>query len=389
MRGWLTHLLGVFVLLPLRPVSAQVAGRVDAGSGSMRLGSESAISIFRLAPSIHLSTPGVRLTAETEYAGHTEHGWQTTGRFQAAARTRLYGPVDLRVDAEAGWSRTRWGRSAAGWLGGGRLQIGSEHRGFALALGSGHSFTRDGTQPLTRIQAGGWRRVGEVDFALWLRRTGLSVPGNEARGVDRGDTLDVGPGEGRRTLQDHYTDAEANIGWSRGAVALEAGAGRRFGKSLRSTSWYLKALYQVSQRLALVATSGQSPLDVVSGLPSGSFTTISMRFNLRSDLPGPRTQEFARTRRQAFCATRTADGLSLLEVHVPGARTVEVMGDFTDWTAVLLVPHGDELWRLRMRIPAGMHEVNLRVDGGPWTVPAGLTPLDDGLGGRTGIFTVE
>lgn len=44
---------------------------------------------------------------------------------------------------------------------------------------------------------------------------------------------------------------------------------------------------------------------------------------------------------------------------------------------------------LRMRISAGVHEVNLRVDGGPWIVPAGLVRMDDGLGGSVGVFVVE
>jgi hypothetical protein len=394
MRFSLTHLLALSALLPLRPAAAQVAGYLDAGSGSMRLGSENPYNIFRLAPSIRLATPSLRLAAEGDYAGHTEHGWQTTGSIQAAARRR-YGLLELRLGMEGGWSRTRWGRSAGGWLGEGRLQAGTEKRGFALILGSGQSISRDGTQPLTRIQAGGWGRLGRVDFGFWLKRTGLSVPGDQTLGQERGDSLVSGgkdtDTEGRRSLQDHYTDAQVNLGWSHRAVSFEAGAGRRFGKTVRVTSWYLKGLYQVSSRLALVATTGQFPVDVVSGLPSGSFTTLSMRFNLRSDPPALRAPDFAFSRpgRQAFKATPEADGTYLLMLQVPGARTVEVMGDFTDWKAVLLVPDSGEWWRLRMRIPPGMHEMNLRVDGGPWEVPAGLTGVDDGLGGRAGIFTLE
>lgn len=393
MRFRLSHLLAISALLPYRPAAAQLAGHLDAGSGSMRLGSESPYSVFRLAPSINLSTPSLRLGAEGDFAGHTEHGWQTTGQLHASVRQQ-YGLFGASLGVEGGWSRTRWGRSAGGWLGEGRLQAGTADRGFALTLGSGHSITRDGTQPLTRIQAGGWGRLGRVDFGFWLKRTGLTVPGERTPGPDRGgDSLGAGVGDtaGRRSLQDHYTDAQVNVGWSRGAISLEAGAGRRFGKTVRFTSWYLKGLYQVSPRLALVATSGQFPADVVSGLPSGNFTTLSMRFNFRSDPPALRTPDFARIRstRQGFSATPEADGTYLLMLQVPGASTVEVMGDFTDWSAVLLVPDGGEWWRLRMRIPPGMHEMNLRVDGGPWEVPAGLTAVDDGLGGRVGIFTLE
>jgi hypothetical protein len=370
---------------------AQVVGQVDAGSGTMHLGSETPLGIVRVAPSLQVNTSPFVLSVEGDFAGHTEHGWQTNSHLRAAVRQRLFGLLEVRLGVDGGVSRTRWGRSAGGWLGEGRLQLGGDHRGFAIGVGSGHTFTRGNTQPLSRIEAGAWSRFGRIDLGFWLKRTGLAAPGEEPTD-DRipGDSLGVGEG-GRRTLQDHYTDLEATIGWSRGNLAFEAGAGRRFGKAVRFGSWHVRALYQVTSRVALVASSGQFPVDVVSGLPSGGFTTLSMRFNLRSSPPAPKVRDLARGRAdgQSFSAAAADNGTHLISVRVPRASVVEMMGDFTDWTAVLLVPDDEDMWRLRMRIPAGTHEVNLRIDGGPWEVPAGLTSVDDGLGGRVGIFTLE
>ena len=370
-------------------IGAQVEGFIDAGSGTMRMGSEASYGIIRLAPALHLNFPAFLIAAEGDYAGHTEHGWQTIGRLQAAARRRFLGLFEAQLGMHGAWSRTRWGRSGAGWLGEGRIQIGDQLRGFAIGGGAGRSF-RSGSQPLTRMEARGWGRLGVMDLAFLLQRTGLAVPGDPGDDPDPQDTL-LAEAEGRRTGQDHYTDAEATIGWARGNLALEAGAGRRFGQAVRFTSWHVRALYQVTSRLALVASSGQYPVDIISGLPSGGFTTLSMRFNLRTEPPAirPPDRDRSRARNQPFSTLSNSDGTAQLILRVPGAGTVELMGDFTNWIPVLLVPDDQDLWRLTMRIPAGVHEVNLRVDGGPWIVPAGLARMDDGLGGSVGVFVVE
>ena len=369
---------------------AQVAGRIDAGSGTMRTGSESPFGIVRLSPTFQITGSRFLLSTEGDFAGHTEHGWQTSGHLTARLRQQVFGRLEAQLGIESGVSRTRWGRSAGGWLGEGRLRLGSERRGLALGLGSGHSFTSGSSQPLSRIEAGGWSRVGRFDLGFWLKRTGLTVPGTQTDDREPADTLQLGGAGGRRLIQDHYTDIEASLGWSRGSLALEAGAGRRFGRSFRYTSWYVRALYQVTSRVALVASSGQFPVDLVSGLPSGGFTTLSMRFNLRDEGSAHRADRSTTPEKgRLFSATRSDDATCLIAVRLPLATVVEMMGDFTDWTPVLLVPGDDGEWRLRMPISPGVHEVNVRVDGGAWTVPPGLTAVDDGLGGRVGLFSLE
>jgi hypothetical protein len=41
-----------------------------------------------------------------------------------------------------------------------------------------------------------------------------------------------------------------------------------------------------------------------------------------------------------------------------------------------------------VRIPKGIHRIAVRVDGGPWTAPAGARRADDDYGGEVGIFVV-
>jgi 1,4-alpha-glucan branching enzyme len=81
------------------------------------------------------------------------------------------------------------------------------------------------------------------------------------------------------------------------------------------------------------------------------------------------------------------EGVRQLRVRAPGARRVEVMGDFTDWEAVELSPAG-ELFERAIPITSGTHRLLLRIDGGEW-IPAANTPgVDDDLGGRVGLLVV-
>jgi hypothetical protein len=41
-----------------------------------------------------------------------------------------------------------------------------------------------------------------------------------------------------------------------------------------------------------------------------------------------------------------------------------------------------------LRIPSGVHRVNVRVDGGRWTAPAGTTRVTDEFGSEVGMVAV-
>ena len=78
-----------------------------------------------------------------------------------------------------------------------------------------------------------------------------------------------------------------------------------------------------------------------------------------------------------------------LRAKVPLARTVEISGDFTNWTPVQLVPAAGGLWSTSLPIKAGKYQMNIRVDGGPWIVPPGLLSMADEFGGAVGLLVIE
>jgi len=77
-----------------------------------------------------------------------------------------------------------------------------------------------------------------------------------------------------------------------------------------------------------------------------------------------------------------------LRVRVPGATSVELMGDFTDWIPVQLAQVAPAVWEVTLAVPSGVHRVNLRLNGGPWSAPGGARLERTEFGGVVGIVVV-
>jgi 1,4-alpha-glucan branching enzyme len=75
-------------------------------------------------------------------------------------------------------------------------------------------------------------------------------------------------------------------------------------------------------------------------------------------------------------------------VIAPEAGTVEIVGDFTDWLPVALARKEGAVWEVSLRVSAGIHRMNLRLDRGPWIVPAGLRLEQNEFGGAVGLLVV-
>jgi 1,4-alpha-glucan branching enzyme len=90
-----------------------------------------------------------------------------------------------------------------------------------------------------------------------------------------------------------------------------------------------------------------------------------------------------------FIAQRGANAAVTVRVNAPGARTVEINGDFTNWAPVKLAPAADGWWTSTLPLKRGKYQMNLRVNGGDWTVPPGLLSMIDEFGGTVGLLVVE
>jgi hypothetical protein len=88
---------------------------------------------------------------------------------------------------------------------------------------------------------------------------------------------------------------------------------------------------------------------------------------------------------------RVAGNTVRFRLHAPQASEVAVAGDFNGWsseTHVLLRSEGG-WWELTVTVPPGSYQYIYVVDG-EWTTPPQATAtLDDGFGGRNGLFLVR
>jgi len=79
-----------------------------------------------------------------------------------------------------------------------------------------------------------------------------------------------------------------------------------------------------------------------------------------------------------------AEGVANFVGHFPGARSVEVVGSFNNWSRGKLPLNDDDhdgIWHVAAVLPAGQHEYMFVVDGERWVAdPLAGRYVDDGFG---------
>ena len=426
-------------------VPAQVVPSVGVGTHAQDQRGTSPVSGLALAPALRAAAPFGTLDASalqlfgTGGAGVSRDFW--TGSVAAALTTprrrALRGEVGstMRRDLGAGFApvtsvqaetRLRYDRAGFGlWTSqstGAATSEGGRHfgglgagfwtrvRGVTITTSLGWMRTRDSTaqtEQYTYETIKGYQPDTVFRDSVWKRPGGDSVIFRVPTGVVNqlpiyGDTTETRMRWALGPLG--YTDLESGLAWApRRGVEVHASAGTRIGLAGRGGSWgTASASMQVSRYAALVASAGRTPEDPARGLPARSYASLGMRF-ARTPLLGyggpPPVAEggsaggggAAAPERWAFDVVAGAEGEGsyTLVVRAPTARAVEVMGSFTDWQPVALASSGDGRWQATLRIPRGIHQVNMRVNGGAWRAPPGLTTTVDGFNGTVGVLVIE
>jgi hypothetical protein len=135
---------------------------------------------------------------------------------------------------------------------------------------------------------------------------------------------------------------------------------------------------------ALLVSGGRYGPDVLQGLPGGTFVSLGFRLTSRRVRPVPESA----ARAPLFFGAESADA-GTIGFRVQGARSVEVAGDWNDWTPEPLRRDAEGRWTLPAGLSPGIYRFNLRVDGMRWIVPDGVPVADDGFGGEVGILIVR
>src|SRR5205809_744147 len=191
--------------------------------------------------------------------------------------------------------------------------------------------------------------------------------------------------------------------YGRGPVAFRCGRSgrgeRRAGGAGHGVYGEASPVLTLGERTALFVSGGRYPTDPVSGGVAGRYVSAGLR--LRTALVRPRVRRDpqplgrppASGDGEAGFAARLElqpafDGTFRVVLYALARATVEVAGDFTDWQPVALRRAGEDTWECWLRIPSGIHRINVRIDGGRWTAPAGTTRASDEFGGEVGTVAV-
>jgi hypothetical protein len=236
----------------------------------------------------------------------------------------------------------------------------------------------------SRRDAGGmWGRG--VEAAGWWQATRALVTAS-VRGEWSAAQLFLGPGRQHviGTVPVRFTEGTASVqaGESSMAWSLSATVRRDPGAERIVDAGFVAAmvLRQSESRAFVISASKQLP-DFVRGADAVRTLSVGLRFSEAS----PVAVRVVRARPTLQIAGDSSE--RVVRVRAPGARHVEVMGDFTDWEPVELAPDGDMFSRAVTMSP-GTHRVVVRIDGGEWHPAANTPAVDDDLGGRVGLVVV-
>jgi hypothetical protein len=195
-----------------------------------------------------------------------------------------------------------------------------------------------------------------------------------------------------------YTDASLGTRWAfRRRVELDVRGGLRLisrgaltatGRGTRPFAAVDAAVW-LTPRVAVVAGIGRQLSDLARGTPDTRFASLGLRFTVhdRATPPGPTRRPSTITDRPRLALVSDTAGQPRIFVTAPRGAVIEIAASFTGWEPIALVRRGDG-WELDRAIPSGAHRVLVRVDGGPWLVPANLPTAADDFGGSVGIITI-
>lgn len=403
-----------FVLLAPQGALAQIASKLQAGSITTQQDGEVPASVFSVAPGIRVDLPYLALAA---------HGsaWLTGQQWQIADGTlsgTLLTPTvrHFRAEVIGNASRAFFDRSLE------NDQFDAQARLHMLFAQNGGIWVGGGVARPWRIAVvsavdvtggGAWTRVGDATFSgtytnffftkvaasrdssgttqtCGTRNEPLSLAGSTGSSLSSSSTATAT--DCRR--QSRFSDIEGSVNWAYGWLELTGQAGYRFGDSYDVTPdsrrWAAgTAVLWVTNRVAAVMGGGRIPANPSRGLPARNYANFGLMLSYssipRTTVPvAPMTIAAVKD----FEVRPLATGTQKITVRVGGVETVEVMGDFSDWTPLVLMRRGRDLWDITLPVTTGVHEINLRLDGGPWLAPPGLPTRRDSFSGDVGLLVV-
>jgi hypothetical protein len=367
--------IGVLLLGASIPAIAQWPAVVDVGISAARFTGD---NVSVAGPQLRLSAAGV----QRQFFEAIELGAMGTRAaaigyvgLSAGVRTTPVAQVrhDIAVELSGVGTTASAGRAITALVGARSVYEQGPIGGWFRASGQAASRASDVFYGGS-VEAASWWRVGRKQLTATLMQewTRAALYAGPARSRPVG-TAPVQYLEGGMSLRAESDAAGFNVAVT---SRRDAGASHLFEPSLAAT-----VLYWTSESTALMLAAAHQLPDYVRGLDALDGVSVGIRF-------GQASPALARPALRAAMIqfTGTAD-TRLVRIHIPDARTVEIMGDFTNWEPRPTTRNG-ATFESTMRVTSGTHRLLLRIDGGEWRPPGNTPAVDDDFGGRVGLLVV-
>lgn len=365
-------------LTAARAVVTQTSGTVDLGLSTVRYDGFLPSGAASVSPAARWERPGAALSVRGSYL-RFESGHRSLQGLVAAS---LFTPPTLlprgwRGELAVSGGGSSYADFASFWhaTGEARLHLVASGRGAWAGATAGRTSYGSGPRPVAVAALGGWARRGWLTLTASVSRSFI------------GDTA--------------YSDILSTAGARAGAWEVSGSVGARFSSHGGGHGVYGEggATLTLNERIALFLSGGRYPTDPINGSVAGRYLTAGLRLRNGTGRHS-RTSDPVPVGRPPVAADGEASSGPQLEIepatggdvrlllHAPGASSVELAADFTDWHATTLERIAEGVWALVLHVASGMHRLNVRIDGGRWLAPAGTTRAADEFGGEVGIFAV-
>ena len=361
----------------------RVEATLDAGATGIRYTDSIGAVAATLSPSIRLASERATLGAAGSISELGTGAWTAQASLGASAFTQSIATVRGELAGSAGVSAHEDGTHTGQLEALGRIHLMRGVWGLWAGGGAGRAWDGTSGHALMLGDAGAW----------WRRDSFGAVLSATPTVVD--DSI-------------RYTDVGLAVRWLLARAEIGAALGARSGHGLigsaGSTAWGTVAgVLWLTPRVGIVASAGTYPPDLAQGFPNGRYVSLAVRLDShpqrRRELPGSAVHPGDEAASRDSMTIAEHEGVEqfvaagsneqrTIRVRAPRGSHVELAGDLTNWAPVALTPAGDGWWTITLAVPAGIHQVSLRLDGGQWVAPPGLVAVRDEFGGSAGMWNV-
>jgi hypothetical protein len=338
--------------------SSEISGQLTSGTGALRVGTVGARQQF-FSPSLR----GLRAITSLELGSRPK--LDPRGSSELSATSSL----SYRHGHSGAWFGVRTERSTTAALRmGGWRQLGSW---LTVAISSS-------------LRRGTYGGTGARTWTGTYRDTVLTDSGWVV--IEKPGIFGDSGSPGRKLS---WLETEANVGWTKGRLALDGAVGWRPGIDSTPRATWFRALttIAVTKDVAVSAGAGTTMRQIPYARPTGRYATVAVRLAPAALVRPRETPEITPTA-TAFRLERQGDQY-VVRIRLPRARVVELSGDFNGWQPVRLTRETDGTWVASLPLQPGAYRMNLRIDGERWLPPPGTPAVDDEFNGKVGLVIVR